>query len=36
VRGFFHAAAVEWSGARMGKKWKKVVEIGEKWSKVGN
>ena len=23
-------------GAEMGKKWEKVVEKGEKWSKVGN
>ena len=23
-------------GADMGKKWEKVVEKGEKWSKVGN
>jgi hypothetical protein len=36
VRGFFYALKVGRGRAQMGKKWEKVVEKGEKWSKVGD
>ena len=36
MRVFFYAFAVGGEGAEKGKLWRKVVEKGGKWSKVGN